>query len=44
MNEKIALRKLFTGNKAKELRHLGTVVYRIKCKWENQLKKSELTF
>jgi hypothetical protein len=39
INEELALRKLLTGNKNTELRNLGTLEYKIKCKWENQLKK-----
>jgi hypothetical protein len=42
MNEELALRQLLTGNKVTELRNLGTLAYKIKCEWENQLKKTEL--
>jgi hypothetical protein len=41
MNDEIALRKLLAGNKVRELRNLGTLAYKIKCKWENQLTKTE---
>jgi hypothetical protein len=42
INEAIALRKILTGNRFKELRNLGTLAYKIKCKWENQVKKAAL--
>jgi hypothetical protein len=31
-NEKIALRKLLSGNRVTELRNVRTLAYRIKCK------------
>jgi hypothetical protein len=34
MNEEIALRKLLTGNKATELRNLGDLGNKMKCKWK----------
>jgi hypothetical protein len=39
MNEEIAVRKILTSNKVTDLRSLGTLAYKIKCKYENQLKK-----
>jgi hypothetical protein len=36
----MALRKTLTGNTVKEVRNLGTLTYKIKCKWDNQAKKS----
>jgi hypothetical protein len=39
-NGAIGLRKILTGNKVKELRNLSTLAYKIKCKWENQVKKA----
>jgi hypothetical protein len=35
MNEERAFRKLLAGKKVTELRNLGTLAYKIKCKWEN---------
>jgi len=43
MNEELTLRKLLAGNKTSELRNLCTLAHDIKCKWENQLKKRELS-
>lgn len=43
MNEEITFRKLLTGNKTSEVRNLGTLAHDIKCEWENQLKKTELS-
>jgi hypothetical protein len=43
MNGKIALRGLLTGNKNSAMRILDTLAHDIKCKWENQLKESELS-
>jgi len=40
INEEIALRKLRTCNKYTELRNISTLHYTIKCKWENQMKKT----
>ena len=34
--------KIITVKNATEQRNLGTLAYRIKCKWENQAKKAEL--
>jgi hypothetical protein len=42
MNEEIARRKLLPGTKTTELRILRTLAYKIKCKPENELKKTEL--
>jgi hypothetical protein len=42
MNEEVALRKLLTSNKVRELRNLGTLAYKSKCKCEKQLKNTEL--
>jgi hypothetical protein len=42
MNEEIALRKILTAKNVTEQRNLGTLAYKIKCKWENQEKKVEL--
>jgi hypothetical protein len=39
MNEESALRKILTGSKADELRHLGPLAYKIRCKWEGWVKK-----
>jgi hypothetical protein len=41
MKEEITLRKILTGNKVTELRSLGTLACKIKCKWERQLEKTE---
>ena len=43
MSEEIALRKLLIGNKLTEMRNSGALACSIKCKWENQLKKTEPT-
>jgi hypothetical protein len=34
--------KILTVKKATEHRNLGTLIYNIKCQWENQVKKEEL--
>ena len=39
MNEEMTLRKLLTGNEVTELRNVGSFVYKIKCKWENEPRK-----
>jgi hypothetical protein len=39
INEEIARRKILTGSKVKKLRNLGALTYKLKCKWENQVKK-----
>ena len=36
--------KILTRKNVKELRNLGTLAYKIKCKWENQVKKAVLRF
>jgi hypothetical protein len=41
-NKETALRKTLTIKTVNEQRHLGTVSYKIKCKWKNQVKKGEL--
>ena len=41
INEVISLGKLLTVKNATEHRNLGTLSYKIKCKWENQAKKAE---
>jgi hypothetical protein len=41
LTEEIALRKLLTANNATELRNLGAVAYKSKCKWQLQLEKTE---
>jgi len=40
ITEGIALRMLRTGNKNTKLRNMSTRPYTIKCKWENQMKKT----
>jgi len=40
--EKIAARKIHTVKNATEQKNLGTLAYKIKCKWENQVKKAKL--
>jgi hypothetical protein len=40
INEEVAIRKILTVKNATEQRNLGTFVYKIKCKWENQAKKA----
>jgi hypothetical protein len=42
ISEEIAFRKICTVKNATEQRNLGTLAYKIKCKWENQVKKAEL--
>lgn len=44
MKGEIALRNLVTGNKATELRNVGTNVYRSKHKRQRQLKKMKIRF
>jgi len=39
INKETALRKTLTVTTVYEQRHLGTVSYKIKCKWKNQVKK-----
>ena len=34
--------QLLTVKKATKHRNLGTLIYNIKCQWENQAKKEEL--
>jgi hypothetical protein len=34
--------QILTVKKATEHRNLGTLIYNIQCKWENQVKKEEL--
>lgn len=41
-NAEIALRKILTANNVTEERNLGTLAYKMKCKWEDQVKKGEL--
>ena len=36
--------KILTRKKVKELRNLGNLAYKNKCKWENQVKKAVLRF
>jgi hypothetical protein len=38
----MALRKVLTVRNAAEQGNLGTLAYKIKCKWENETKKAEL--
>lgn len=38
----IALRKPLTGNKTTQPENLGNLACKIKCKWENQLQKTEM--
>jgi hypothetical protein len=38
----MALKKIHTGSKDNALRNLGALAYKIKCKWENQVKKVAL--
>jgi hypothetical protein len=40
LNKEIALRNVLTGNKDTELKNLGILENKIKCNWENQLKKT----
>jgi hypothetical protein len=42
INEEIALSKILTVKNATEHRNSGTLTYKIKCTWENQVKKEEL--
>jgi hypothetical protein len=42
MNKAISVRKLLSCNKTTEMKNLGSLACKIKCKWENQLKKTEL--
>jgi hypothetical protein len=39
INDKIALRKIRTGSKSKELRNLGALACKIRCKWEGCVEK-----
>jgi len=39
MNKETAVRKVLTSNKVTDLKRLGTLAYKIKCKCEKQLKK-----
>jgi hypothetical protein len=36
-----AYKKLPTGTKTAELRYLGNILYEIKCKWENKVRRIE---
>jgi hypothetical protein len=38
-NEEVALRKTVTVNRVTEQENLDSLAYKIKCKWENQVKK-----
>jgi hypothetical protein len=40
---KVALRKLFTANKITEFKNVGNLACKLKCKWENQPKKTQPT-
>jgi len=42
INKEKALRKTLTVKTVNEQRHIGTVSYKIKCKWKNQVKKGEM--
>jgi len=42
VSEEIVFRKILTAKNATEQENLGTLAYKIKCKWENQVKKAEL--
>jgi hypothetical protein len=42
IKKKIALEKILTFKNATEQRTLGTLTYKIKCKWENLVKKERL--
>jgi hypothetical protein len=42
INEGIALRKKLAVKNATEKRNLCTLACKIKCKWENQMKKREM--
>jgi hypothetical protein len=39
INKEIALRKILTGSKANELRYLGSLDYKTRCKWDDRVKK-----
>ena len=41
-NDKIAFSMILSDYKTTELRNLGNLAYKIKCKWENQLTTAEL--
>ena len=41
MNEEITLAKLLKGTKVTGEKTLGTLPYKIKCKWETKLEKKE---
>jgi hypothetical protein len=42
INEEILLIQILAVKNAIKQRNLVTLAYKVKCKWENQLKKSEL--
>jgi hypothetical protein len=39
---KVAHGRILTGSKPKELRNLGPLPYKIRCKWEDRVKKLAL--
>jgi hypothetical protein len=43
INKEMALRKTLTAKNSTEQRYLGTLAYKIKCKWENQVNKAEVS-
>jgi hypothetical protein len=43
ISEEIALRKNVTGSKANELRNLGALDYKVRCKREDRAKKLVLS-
>jgi hypothetical protein len=42
INEELAYKKINNCTNAVELRNLGTYLYKIKYKWENRIKESQL--
>jgi hypothetical protein len=42
INEELAYKKIINCTNTVELRNLGRYLYKIKCKWENRIKESEI--
>ena len=43
VNKEMTLRKILTAKNSTEHRYLRNLAYKIKCKWENQVNKAELS-
>jgi hypothetical protein len=42
INEELAYKEIINCTNTVELRNLGRYLYKIKCKWENRIKKFQL--